>query len=311
MDFQQTLNDLRTGRFVSPDTPVGAVFYGIIFFLLAWVAGRALRLAVQRVLARDTHAYVDRTTINFLAQLAKMGVWLFAFISYAHLVPALAHLGSAWLTGVSVISVVMGLAAQSTLGNLIAGISLILYRPFKLGDRMQVSAPTGLETGVVESLGLGYTVLRTDDNRRIVLPNSVMSSQTTVNLTNENPRALSSVPFTISYDSDVERARSILLELARKSSRQKEVSGCPVTQVGPTGIVLTLTAWCPDPGAAGDFKSEMLELAPKRFVSSGVLLALPQTVVTLKGQSADGQGSPLTQQPAGTRRAGESASTSA
>jgi small conductance mechanosensitive channel len=123
---------------------------------------------------------VDRTTINFLAQI---GVWLFAFISYAHLVPALASLGTAWLAGVSVISVIMGLAAQNTLGNLIAGISLILYRPFKVGDRLQITAPTGLETGTVESLNLGYTVLKTDDNRRVVVPNSAMASQTTINLT--------------------------------------------------------------------------------------------------------------------------------
>ena len=298
MNLHDMVNEIRDGQFVSPNTPVGAVFYGIIFFVVAWLVGRALRMAVQRVLASDRNAYVDRTTINFLAQLAKIGVWLFAFISYAHLVPALAHLGSAWLTSVSVISVIMGLAAQNTLGNLIAGISLILYRPFKLGDRLQVSAPTGMETGVVESLGLGYTVLRTDDNRRVVLPNSVMSSQTTVNLSSDNPRSLISVPFTLSYDSDVEKARAILLELARKSARAKEVCGCPVTQVGPTGIVLTLTAWCPDAGAAGDFKSEMLEQASRRFVSAGVSLALPQTVVTLKSQPLDGNGPPLPEQTA-------------
>ena len=191
MNLHDMVNEIRNGQFVSPDTPVGAVFYGIIFFLLAWLAGRALRLAVQRVLAGDTRAYVDRTTINFLAQLAKIGVWLFAFISYAHLVPPLKSLGTAWLASVSVISVIFGLAAQSTLGNLIAGISLLLYRPFKVGDRLQVTAPTGLETGIVESLDLGYTVLKTDDNRRIVVPNSSMASQTTVNLSGEDPRVVS------------------------------------------------------------------------------------------------------------------------
>ena len=71
-------------------------------------------------------------------------------------------MGSAWSASVGVASVVLGLAAQSTLGNLIAGISLLLYRPFEAGDRLQVTAPTGLETDVVESLNLGYTVLKTD-----------------------------------------------------------------------------------------------------------------------------------------------------
>jgi small conductance mechanosensitive channel len=182
------VEQIRSGAVAKPSEPLGAVFYGLLFALAAWLIGRALRLAVRRVLARDTHTYVDRTTVSFLAQLAQIAVWLFAFISYAHLVPALSSLGTAWLAGVSVISVVVGLAAQNTLGNLIAGISLLLYRPFKVGDLLKVPAPGGVETGVVESLNLGYTVLRTDDNRRIVVPNSVMASQTTINLNGQEKR---------------------------------------------------------------------------------------------------------------------------
>jgi small-conductance mechanosensitive channel len=203
------LDQLKHGEFANPAQPIGALVYAVVFALLAWLAGRALRLAVQRVLARDKRAHVDRTAVNFLAQLAQIGVWLFAFISYAHLVPALARLGTAWLASVGVISVVLGLAAQNTLSNLIAGISLVLYRPFKVGDRLQVTAPTGLETGVVESLDLGYTVLKTDDNRRVVVPNSAIASQTTINLTGEDPRVFCSVPIGISCDSDIDKpARS-------------------------------------------------------------------------------------------------------
>lgn len=289
MDLKALLQDLKNGTFVRPDTPVGAVFYAIIFGLLAWLVGRALRLAVQRVLARDKRAYVDPTTIKFLAQLAQTGVWLFAFISYAHLVPALAHLGSAWLTSVSVVSVIMGLAAQNTLGNLIAGISLLLYRPFKLGDRLQVSAPTGLETGTVESLGLGYTVLKTDDNRRIVLPNSLMSSQTTVNLTTANTHVLTTVPMGIAYDSDIDKARSILLDLARQHPKAKEVNGCSVTQVGPAGIILALSAWCPDVTASGDFKSDILEQGCKRFAAAGIQLPVRETMLTRQTEPASPQ----------------------
>ena len=75
------------------------------------------------------------------------------------------------------ISLIVGCAAQNTLGNLIAEIYLQLYRPFKLGDRLHVTAPTGLETGTVESLALGYTLLRTDDNHRMAVPNSLMPTR--------------------------------------------------------------------------------------------------------------------------------------
>jgi len=220
---------------------------------------------VQRLLEHDKDHHRDRTAVRFLAQLARYGVYVFTFISYAHLIPALSRLGTAWLASLGVISVVVGLAAQNTLANLVAGISLLLYRPFKLGDRLQLTAPTGLETGVVECLTLGYTCLTTDDNRRVVVPNSVMSSQTTINLTKEDPRVICSVPIGISYDSDIDRARAILMDLAHKNPKALEVCGCPVTQLGPSSVVLTLAVWCPDPITASHFKCEMFEQAKKRF----------------------------------------------
>ncbi len=275
---------LRNWAFADPGTPLGALVYAVVFAAAAWFIGRALRLAVHRVLARDK-GYVDRTTINFLAQLVRMGVYVFAFICYAQVVPALSGLGTAWLASVSVISVIVGLAAQNTLGNLIAGISLVLYRPFKVGDRLQVTAPTGLETGVIESLNLGYTVLKTDDNRRVVVPNSAMASQTTVNLTGDDPRMMCTVPTTISFGSDLDKARAIIIELARQHPLAKQVLGCPVTQVGPVGVVLTLSAWCQDAAAAGQLKCDLLEQIHRRFAQVGIELPFPQTVVTLKREN--------------------------
>lgn len=175
---------IKNGALTDPKTFLGAILYALVFLFFAWLFGRASHLAVQRLFAKDTHNRVDRTAVKFLAQLARFGVYIFAFISYAHLVPALAGLGTAWLASAGILSVIIGLAAQNTLGNLIAGISLLLYRPFNVGDHLQVTAPTGLEAGLVESINLGYTLLKTDDNRCVIVPNSIMASQTHINLTN-------------------------------------------------------------------------------------------------------------------------------
>ena len=156
-----------------------------------------------------------------------------------HTIPALQALGTAWLASVGVVSVVLGLAAQNTLGNLIAGISLLLYRPFNLGDHVQVTAPTGLETGVVESLNLGYTILRTPDNRRVVIPNSAMASQTSVNLSLTDSRAMCAVPIRISYTANVDHARKVLGELARQNPRCLEYIGCPVIALGNRSVTLS------------------------------------------------------------------------
>ena len=276
------IDQIISQGFVNPSTLQGAVLYAIVFAFFAWVVGRTLRGVVQRVLAHDKHDHLDIMAVRFIAKLVRYCVYIFAFISYAHFIPALSGLGTASLTSISVISLILGLAAQNTLGNLVAGISLLLYRPFKLGDRLQETAPTGLETGTVESLTLGYTLLKTDDNRRVVVPNSLMASQTTINLTGNDPRVICSVPIGISYDSDIDKARRILLDLAGKHPQVQTVCGCPLTQLASSGIVLTLDVWCADALSASAFRCDLLEQAIKRFALEGIGGPLPQTAVVLK-----------------------------
>ncbi len=275
-------DEIKTGGLADPSTLQGAFLFAVIFAFLAWLIGRILRVAVQRMLAHDKHAHLDLMAVKFIAKLTRYAVYVFAFAAYAHFIPALSGIGTASLASISVLSVIVGFAAQNTLGNLIAGISLLLYRPFKLGDRLQVNAPTGLETGTVETLTLGYTLLRTDDNRRVVVPNSGMASQTNINLTANDPRVICSVLVGISCESDIDKARAILLDLAGKHPKAKQVCGCPLTQLGASGVVLSLDVWCADALAAISFRCDLLEQAAKRFAVEGIRIAIPQTMVVLK-----------------------------
>ena len=141
---------------------------------------------------------------------------------------------------------------------------------------------TGLETGTVESLTLGYTLLKTDDNRLVVIPNSVMAGQTTINLTGNDPRVICSVPIGISYDSNIDKARGILLELAGKLAKAEDICGCPLTQLGSSGPVLTLDVWCADAITATAFRCDLIEQATKRFALEGIGIPVPQTLVIIK-----------------------------
>jgi small-conductance mechanosensitive channel len=277
-----TLDSLLPIEFIKPGTLFGALFYALVFFLGAWLGARALRLSVAKLLKRDQHRGIDHTVAFFLAQLAQFGIFLVALILYTHLIPALRHLGTALLAGAGVASVVIGLAAQNTLGNVIAGISLLLYRPFQVGDRVQVSAPTGLEIGVVESITLGYTTLKTYDNRRVVIPNSAMASQVTINLTTKDPRVMAVVPIGIGYDADINKARQILVELAKTNPRVEEVVDCPVTQLGNSSVVLTLRVWCEDSVTALQVEYDIYERAKSRFDQEGIEIPFPYTNVVLK-----------------------------
>jgi small conductance mechanosensitive channel len=164
------------------------LFYAVLFLIAALVASRTLRVAVNHLVQRHVDEYIDITSITFFAQLLRVGIYVSAAVLYAGLVPQLHSLGTALLAGVSIASIVVGLAAQTTLGNLVAGFAVILYKPFRVGDWLRVSAPGGVETGMVDRLTLGYTILRSEDGRTILVPNNVMASQITVNLGRDRTR---------------------------------------------------------------------------------------------------------------------------
>jgi len=145
-----------------------------------------------------------------------------------------------------------------------------------------VAAPTGLETGIVESLTLGYTLLKTDDNRRVVVPNSLMASQTAINLRANDPRQICSVLIILSRVADIDQARAILLELAGKHPMATQVCGCPLTQWGNSGVTLSLDVWCADAVTAITFRCDFLEQAVKRFVLAGIPISPPPTTLVLR-----------------------------
>jgi small-conductance mechanosensitive channel len=168
--------------FLNPATFVGALLYALIFLLLALIGARL----VQSFARRHARRFPDPTAINFISQLMQVGIFLAALILYAQLVPVLRAFGTAILAGASIVSVIIGLAAQSTLGNLIAGFALLIYRPFQVGDQVQLNTPKGLQTGTIQALTLGYTRLQSLDADEIIVPNSVMASAVIIKLGKQN-----------------------------------------------------------------------------------------------------------------------------
>jgi small-conductance mechanosensitive channel len=180
--MKATLDGVWRGDFAQPGTWLGMIFYGFILLVLASITARVIRGSVRHIVKRHEPEWEDLTAVTFLGQVAQVAVYIAAIALYAQIVPQFRAVGTALLAGVSVASIVVGLAAQNTLANLIAGFSVVLYRPFRIGDQLVVGAPGGVADGVVERLTLGYTVLRGSDGKRVVVPNSLMASQITINL---------------------------------------------------------------------------------------------------------------------------------
>jgi small conductance mechanosensitive channel len=267
------MNDIQVGehdllKYLKPDTLWGALGYLVLFLILAWALARALRVAVHASMVRKGH--LDRTTISFLQQLGSALIWVIAIILYAHLIPALRSMGTALLAGASVASVVIGLAAQSTLGNLVAGIAITIYRPFRLGDTLQVAAPSGPDIGVVELISLGYTTLRAADGHIITVPNAVAASSVTVNLTNSYSPWPLTITLRIGRDADIEAARRLAAQVAAQEAGEKAVLGCFLTKVDATAITLELRLQSADAAARDALRSKLLAALPPRFVEAKI-----------------------------------------
>jgi small-conductance mechanosensitive channel len=255
-------------RFLKPDTLLGALAYLVLFVLFAMLASRALRTAVHASMTRGGH--IDRTTISFLQQFGSALIWVMMLILYAHLIPVLRSMGTALLAGASVASVVIGLAAQSTLGNLVAGVSITIYRPFRLGDTLQVAAPTGTEVGVVELISLGYTTLRAPAGHLIVLPNGVAASQVTINLSSTFAPWPLVITIRVARDVEEEAARQLALGVAREAAGEKRVIGCFLTKVDSTAITLELRLLAQDAAGRDALRSKMLVTLAKRFAEAHI-----------------------------------------
>jgi small-conductance mechanosensitive channel len=262
------MNDLKVGEhdllsFLKPDTLLGALVYLALFLLLAMVLSRTLRSVVHAAMTRKGH--IDRTTINFVQQFGSALIWVIMLILYAHLIPVLRSMGTALLAGASIASVVIGLAAQSTLGNLVAGISITIYRPFRLGDTIQVASPTGTEIGCVENISLGYTTLRTADGRYVVVPNALAASQVSINLSAGYSPWPITVVIRVNRDTDIEGARKLAESVARETVGEKAVGGCFLTRVEAAAAVLELRVQAPDGTTRDLLRTVLLSNLAKRF----------------------------------------------
>ena len=277
-------------HYIDPTHLWGAVALGVLFLIFGLVLTRLLRRAIHALIDHDPKEHLDRMTLSFISNLATFVMWIVLALVFCHAVPALNKLTTSLLAGVSIVSVVIGFAAQSTLGNLVSGISLVIYKPFRRGDRLQLTTPTGLETGIVEDLSLGYTVLRTFDNRRIVLSNGTIANQIIINLSSVDLRVMMTPTISIGYNSDIAKARAIILELAHAHDDVLEVVGCPVVNLGASSVDLSLRAWCADASTAKGVEFDLLEQIKTRFDEAGIEIPYAYQNVIVSGAISEEKG---------------------
>jgi len=144
-----------------------------------WVVSRLFKRIEKRMVEQDRDVYV----LRYIRIAVKAIIYVICITAILRHVPGMSSLLTSLLAGSGILAVVIGLASQQALGNIISGMILLVFRPFQVGDTIRYPAENA--TGVVEQIGVRHTVVRTGEDRVLLIPNSLMNSNVVENITKE------------------------------------------------------------------------------------------------------------------------------
>jgi small-conductance mechanosensitive channel len=263
-------------------------FHAVLIVFIAIPARDFLKIAItylQTSIAHKTENKIDDIIFELLARFAGFIVFATAIVI------ALDLLGvnvMPFIAGAGVAGVAIGFAAKDTLSNLIAGILLIIDRPFEVGDRIEVwRAPTKSSTwGDVIDIGLRATKIRTTDNIVIIIPNNEIMLRDIINYTTITEKIRVRIDIGIAYDAEMQKAKNIMLQAAdsvgwvAKDPPPKVV----VRNFGESSVDLQLRVWIENPRKRMDTISYITDKVKELFDEQGVEIPYPKRDIYIKGK---------------------------
>jgi small conductance mechanosensitive channel len=241
-----------------------------IFVIGRWVA-RLLMKLVKKLL---TKTRMDEILINFIVSISNSILLLFIIIA------ALDQLGvdtTSLIALLGAAGLAVGLALQNSLQNFAAGVMLIIFRPFKNGDFIEA----GGTSGVVESISIFSTIMRTGDNREVIVPNGSIYNGTITNFSARETRRIDMV-FGIGYDDDIKKAKEILRDILASDERvlKEPEPLVAVAELADSSVNFNVRPWV----SSGDYWAVRFDLTERiklAFDEQGISIPYPQMDVHL------------------------------
>lgn len=248
----------------------GKLALALFTLLLGWWLINRLTRRLQALMGGRR---VDAALTSFIGSLANMGLKVLLLVSVASMVGIST---ASFIAVIGAAGLAIGLALQGSLANFAGGVLILLFRPFRIGDWIEAQGVAG----TVDSIQIFHTVLRTVDNKTVILPNGALSNGAIVNSSHQATRK---VIFNIGvdYDADLQAAREVLLGLARDSRVLAEPAPeVVVTSLGDSAITLSLRLWVNN----GDYWAVMFMLnegVRDGLRQAGIDIPFPQRVVRM------------------------------
>lgn len=260
--------------------PIKTLVSAAFILLLGWVAGRLSDMLVNDFggrLTKLTDTSIDDEALPFISKLAKIIVYGIAFsmvldkLGYS-IGPILASLG---LAGFAI-----GFAAKDTISNILAGFFILIDRPFKIGDRVDL----GGTYGDVVDIGLRTTKVKTLDFQIVIVPNSTIVSSNVINHSLPNLNEKVKIPFGVSYGSDISKAKKIIVEAAKKTedTLKEPEPKAYFTEFGESSLNIILVVWIADLKKKMVVTDKINSVVWERFQKEGIEVPFPVRTVLLR-----------------------------
>jgi len=233
----------------------------------------------------------DPTNYQFLKHSLTAMIYLIGIGWALFILPAFKTIASSMLTGAGILAVVAGLASQHALSNIMSGIFIIIFKPFRVNDRLSIKDTIN---GIVEDITLRHTVLRDFENKRIIIPNTVISNEVIVNSDFAGQNICKWIELQISFESNLPLAKKIIREEIEKhpllvdnrNALQLE-AGEPKVQVRVISLgvyAVNLRGWAWAKNAADGFilACDLLESIKERFDQEGIEIPYPHQMIIRK-----------------------------
>ena len=259
-------------EFLTADWAI-SVFQGLLTLVIGWILIKAFVNTLRKTLEKKNF---DPSLTPFLTNMLK---WLLRAVLLVIVAGTVGIETTSLAAILGAAGLAIGLALQGTLGHFASGILILLSRPIRVGDFVEVDG----KQGTVKEIKIFQTILETLQGNTIYVPNGNVISNAITNVT-EKPTRRIDFDFGISYDDDIRLARKIILDEANSDSRilQDPPVVAPVVSLGDSSVNLQLRAWV-NTGDYWDARFDLIERIKTRFDENGITIPYPQSEMTIKG----------------------------
>lgn len=258
----------------NPEALLAIVIKLVTAFLIYWIGKKIARIISNMVAKGLNKTDSDPILVNFLKN------FVYYVLLAAVIVAALGQLGvktTSLLGMLAAAGLAIGLALKDSLSNFASGVMIVMFRPFKIGDLVEIAG----HTGDVEEIKIFSTILKTKDNRQIIVPNGQVTADPIINHTAKPIRRVD-IAMGVGYDDDLKKARDIMMKVMEKHPLvlEEPAPSMLMTELADSSVNFSVRPWA----KTGDYWTvygELLEQFKGELEAGGCNIPYPQTDVHL------------------------------